>query len=610
MNRLAFGGVRFDRPAGVGGTLSHDPANLSGKDWFNSRIFTAIGWAVLCAFMCGQMLSCFGTPVGEYDEAIPLVSSELVSLGRTPSVDFNSFYPPLYYFVIAEGFRMIGRSVLVIRFSNAALYLIVMAAVILFFRSNFSNLRPLIPYMGLAVAVAIGPATSPAWPAFALALLSLFAYLQCRHSSRPAWLWLVVAGALAGLSTLIRFNFGPYVAAVVGIDILLTEVLRSPKSSMGTGVRRVLLQIAAFAAPFALVNLAFYLSIYGVHAITTPWHVVSYSMRVMSSYGFKRVGPQMEILLPLGFPYAWSFVRRLIRLDSLTTDAVIPAAATAALFMLAFVGGGRPSVALWFPALGFLTVIALHVFSSPFPHDVLCLLLFHVGLQHYLLSRADDAHTILFFPVIALTLPFLFVSPAGANGDTPGYPTSSRGLLFLALIATAYAMLASKPDLHPPATLPWKVLKSLSSGSLDPRVPDRTRLPLIDPTLKDEIRATEFVRQRTPPSAPIFVGVTDHSTSFINDVRAYWLSERLPGVTYVNTDSGIAGRETVQREIVAELQRNHVNWAILYDWSGSWADSLFPNLSPGSKVLDEFLKSDFQEQAHFGRYIVVARKQP
>src|SRR4030095_8928582 len=101
------------------------------------------------------------------------------------------------------------------------------------------------------------------------------------------------------------------------------------------------LRIVAFAAPFAILNLGFSLIIYGLHSITTPWHVMSYSMRVMSSYGFRRVGPQMEILLPLGFPYAWSFMRRLIRLDSLTTDALIHAAATAALFLLVLIGGGR-----------------------------------------------------------------------------------------------------------------------------------------------------------------------------------------------------------------------------------------------------------------------------
>jgi hypothetical protein len=233
-----------------------------------------------------------------------------------------------------------------------------------------------------------------------------------------------------------------------------------------------------------------------------------------------------------------------------------------------------------------------------------------VCLQHYLLSRADDAHAILFFPIIALTLPFLFVSPAGVHDDTPaGYPPMPRGLVFLALTATAYAMFASNADLHRPATLARRALKFASSGSLDPRVPDRTRLPLIDPALKDEIRATEFIRQRTPPSARIFVGVTDHSTSFVNDVRAYWLSERLPGVRYVNIDSGIAGGESVQQEIVADLQRNHVNWAILCNWSNRSRDDYFPDVVPGSKVLDAFFKSDFQEQAHFGYYIVMARKQ-
>jgi hypothetical protein len=53
-----------------------------------------------------------------------------------------------------------------------------------------------------------------------------------------------------------------------------------------------------------------------------------------------------------------------------------------------------------------------------------------------------------------------------------------------------------------------------------------------------------------------------------------------------------------------------VNWAILYDWKDGGDDTLFPNLAPGSKVLDDFFKPDFQERAHFGPYIVVARKQP
>ena len=584
--------------------------NLREKDWFDSRFFTAIAWTMLYVVMCMQILACLGAPVHQYDDAIPLVSSELVALGRTPAVDFKSFYPPLYYFVVAAAFRIVGRSVLVIRFIAAALYLISMSAIILFFRNSFTNLRPLVAYMSLAVAVAIGTVSYPQWPAFALSLLSLLAYLHSRQSSRPTLLWLAVAGALAGVSTLVRFNFGLYVATVVGADILLTEVLQTPKNRLSVRVRYVLLQVATFGGLFAAVNLGFYLTIYGTHAIVIPWQMMSYSMRLMGSHGFLRIRPRLEILLPLGFPCAWSFVHKAIRLDRLPTAALIPVAAAAALVTLVLLGGGRPSISLWFPALSFLTVIALHLFVIPFSRAVVCLLLFYVCLQHYFLARADAEHTILFFPIIALTLPFLFASPARANADGRSYPPMPRGLLFLALIAASYAMIATRPDLRAPAALARNTLAAVSSGGLDPWIPDRKRLPLTDPSLSDEIRATEFLRQRTAPSALIFVGVADHSKSFINDVRVYWLCERLPGVTYINIDSGIASEKTVQREIVAELQRNHVNWAILYNSAGTGDEYLFQKVTSGSRVLDEFFNTQFQEQAHFGRYSVITRKQP
>jgi hypothetical protein len=103
----------------------------------------------------------------------------------------------------------------------------------------------------------------------------------------------------------------------------------------------------------------------------------------------------------------------------------------------------------------------------------------------------------------------------------------------------------------------------------------------------------------------MFVGVTDHSGAFTNDVRAYWLSERLPGLTYVHIDSAVAGRESAQREITSELQRNRVDWAILVDPSGIAMQQLFPDLRRGSGVLDEYFRAHFLEEARFGPYAVL-----
>jgi hypothetical protein len=55
-------------------------------------------------------------------------------------------------------------------------------------------------------------------------------------------------------------------------------------------------------------------------------------------------------------------------------------------------------------------------------------------------------------------------------------------------------------------------------------------LLLIDSEISDEVQSTDFVRQRTSPLDPIFIGVNDHSKPFVNHVRAYWLAETLPGI--------------------------------------------------------------------------------
>ena len=180
-----------------------------------------------------------------------------------------------------------------------------------------------------------------------------------------------------------------------------------------------------------------------------------------------------------------------------------------------------------------------------------------------------------------------------------------RGAVFLALVAATAGIVArSKPDVN----LAKNSLRMILDGGLDPRRPDRERLLVNSPELADEIQATEFVRKRTAPSDLIFVGVQCHSGSFVSDVRAYWLSERLPGVSYVHLDSGIAGKENVQREITSELERNGVDWAILYDASGTWGELAYENLSPGSQVLDDFLRVHFETVVQFGRYSVVKRK--
>ena len=92
--------------------------------WFKNRLFQGIAWSVLCCFMAVQILASCGAPLAKYDEAIPLVAADLMLHGRKAAVDFLSFYPPLYYYLILAGFQSVGRSALVPTFFAAVIYVV------------------------------------------------------------------------------------------------------------------------------------------------------------------------------------------------------------------------------------------------------------------------------------------------------------------------------------------------------------------------------------------------------------------------------------------------------------------------------------------------------
>ena len=86
-----------------------------------------------------------------------------------------------------------------------------------------------------------------------------------------------MAGLLAGLSTLIRFNFGPYVLFVACADILVHELISETSIPATVRLRRSLAQVGIFVIPFTLTNVIFYAWIYGADALAAPARMIKYS---------------------------------------------------------------------------------------------------------------------------------------------------------------------------------------------------------------------------------------------------------------------------------------------------------------------------------------------
>src|SRR5215469_7431398 len=165
---------------------------MQEERWFKNRLFQGIAWAVLGCYMVVQILAAFGVPLSRYDDAIPLVAADLMLHGRKAAVDFWSFYPPLYYYLILAGFRSVGRSALVPIFLAAVIYIMLIIAAARFFWKSFPHLRPLTPLVILPTVIAIGLFTYPAWPGYAVSFLSLLVYMSSRNAPLPDQRWIAL----------------------------------------------------------------------------------------------------------------------------------------------------------------------------------------------------------------------------------------------------------------------------------------------------------------------------------------------------------------------------------------------------------------------------------
>jgi hypothetical protein len=232
---------------------------------------------------------------------------------------------------------------------------------------------------------------------------------------------------------------------------------------------------------------------------------------------------------------------------------------------------------------------------------------------HYFLSRTDWDHWRL-LPVIAAFLLPLIVMSRSEPGRTRYERTTARGTAFAVLAATIILLVSSAEFRTGISWLP-NGIAVLSDLARRPHVADADRVlgPSVPPPQwaalyddKDELQALRYVRGKTSPSTPIFVGVRDHSRVFWNDLRMYWLSGRPIGTRTFQLETRMATEPSVQQEIVADLDRNQVQWIILDD-ARDGDEAYVKARYKGSDILDAYIATHFVQQAQFGNYTVLTR---
>lgn len=579
-----------------------------------ATIATAGFYVVLCGYVAIAMTCALAAPVGKFDDAIPLVHGMLIQRGSVPNVDFYSAYPPLGLYLNAAVFSLFGRTVIANRTLSNAFFLIVVMLVIWLYRARFRSWGPLVPVATLAVASSIGSAISiPSWPGFALSLSALLMYLRSQEAERHR-LWIVAgSGVLAALALLHRINFGGYVLVVIAIDFLQRWWLDG-RDRGSFRLQRELTALTAFVLPLITVTVGFCVWVYGGEIAVGVSQFIVRAQRLMALRGFIQLEFAPPLASGLAVPFFWFYFRLLNGADRLSLKALFPAVIYVALFTAAFAGRRHLSVALTVVALELAAVVLLHIFIRRLERIELSIVMFFCCVLHYYVSRADWLHWRLVPIVGTLLIPFLFVRNYDETRQDRYASSSTRGTALTLMTVVIFGFLSASEfrpqlaDLRNGLSLVAGIRHDSSATDSERMLSAVVPLPAWESIYpdRDELALLRYMRAKSSQSTPLFVGVKDHSRTFWNNLRMYWLADRSIGVREFLFEDRVTTEAPVQEGIITDLERNRATWIVLDCVQEGDAEFRRANYQ-GSTLLDEYIASRFREEARFGRYAIATR---
>jgi hypothetical protein len=467
-----------------------------------------------------------------------------------------------------------------------------------------------------AVSVA-GTSQYASWPGYAVSLSALVTYCGRKDTGfskvDPA---IVRCGLLIGLSSIIRFNFAFYLIIAVVSDICFRAWSADPHTPLRS-VRKAIPVLVSFLLAAVLPFVVFFLSVWGMHSPSTLLAMVS-ATRAGLEHRFEVLMPVQVGLLVL-FPFVWSSLVFLMRGKAPPTECIVSAVAGSALLLMAMAGRSSISIVILLPGLALFLLVVLWIWRGSLRMPNMVIPVYYVAMLHYYLSRADEFHA---GPLLGLQgLMFVFLSGAELHSVKSEEMRQPKPGVVCAVLLGAIFLYGRNSVSMPIGDLMVRGASLLKSSMSSPSTSDSDRVrrelpPVWQSILSDqdaggfagESSAIRFLTSHTRVSDQIFVGVQDHSRIFFSDVRIYWLTGRIPGSRYFQLDAGIASTEKVQRQIILDLERNRVAWAVLQDAQGQGDASFLASVRPDSHLLDDYFRNQFREAARFGVFSVIARR--
>ncbi len=486
-------------------------------------------------------------PLNVYDEGVTLMGAKRFALGEVPYRDFFTIYGPLKFSLLGAVFMLFGTSLFVARIFFMAVSLVGFVTIFVFFRKS-SN----IVYTTLFTILLLPFAQISLTP---LLLVAIAFWFAVQLDNPRSHVLPFVGGGLLGALFLLRIDFGGLAALAVFTLVLL---FWAKSRTANTAIILSLLGKLGFA--FLAVVMPVFVALFWQGALGDFWQ---------QAIAFPMFGTYQELRqLP------WQSLASIkTTVDGLTVDFLglsssliwffwpVPFA-IATLFWLWQAIRGK------FALNGFLVNMLLGAFV--------------LGAFAYANHRSDVGH-VLFLNFLALVF-FLHLLTQ--------FRPRIVGLLFIPLVVMLMIFPASN------------YLQTLAA-SRESEKKAYSFFPTFFPSTaaNDDLDRTLYFFKGIDKSAKVYVGVSDTSRIFVNNVMLPFLLEQPVATKYHELHTGVVTTASVQAEMVDELQ--DTAYVVLWDYF-----ECEPNggcQSSGVYLVDDYIRTHFAPVAVYGKYQILQR---
>lgn len=515
--------------------------------------------------------------------------------GDVPYRDFWTMYAPGQFYLVAGLFLAFGKKVLVASIAAVVLRGLTAFALYLTLRGVGAR-RGLSALLALAVAATFLGADvqmdsyAPALFTAAVALERCTAYFRRGGGAGR----LLAAGFALGATAVFKHDFAAYVGVALSGALVLAWLGVAERPERWLSPPAALLRLGAGCAMVVVPVAVWLASVAGPDA----WQ----DLIVFPATDFRAVRGESYApwMPPVAALEAWSAAWGDVRLARDALGA-----------LAGWLKCHLPELAFAFGALWLLLRS-----RRARPAGVGVLLFALLGLPLFWYAAHVQRNTHVFSMAILSALVFAVVLASEPRGG---------GVARLAKVLGALAFLGYGIGFGVPAAESvWPVVSAWQRNG----APGGVRLPypivehvLVSPREESYfVPVSDFVRANTEPDERIHVGVARHDAVVIGNQRFYLLADRRPATRYNELHPGIVDRASVQREMIADLERRDVRCVVLWnfggqdpDWSTKMLDGFkakrqaaIPEL--GATLLDEYLDERFAVVASHDEYDILWRR--